>query len=101
MWRVEVEESCRLTRSKLLSISPTICTHHHKGKIPGSLSEIPSGVRRWSRARSKSMQSREEEELTVLRPLALESMAGMDGSGGGRGSNERCPEKMMICKLYW
>lgn len=61
MWRVEVEESRRLTRSKLLSISPTI----------------------------------------VLRPLALESMAGMDGSGGGRGSNERCPEKMMICKLYW
>lgn len=28
IWRVEVEESCRFTRSKLLCISPTACARH-------------------------------------------------------------------------
>ena len=49
--RVDVEESCRLTRSKLLCISPTTCAHSPAREIPAP---VRSHLKRCRRARNST-----------------------------------------------
>ena len=104
IWRVEVEESCRLTRSKLLSISPTICRPVTMAK--SEQEKTGASVRFWRcgeietrEISSSSIQidaipgsKVEEEQLTVLLPFEAIAMAG-SGRGGREEDRIRMPGK--------
>lgn len=92
-----MDESCRLTRSKLLSISPTTCTHRprnnkkKKRQIP-SFSEIPLETKPTSLQISQTLrpiQRDPEKDSERTHRAAPARRHGRAGSEGRR--SEGCP----------